>query len=131
MLSSENLVLLLLKSTFGLFQSSLKLFLLNFKAAALFVQLVDGSATISQLVKKILDLIGQILIFSPHNIKLLVSFIPGSLNSESLRVVVATFSMAGFKLGIQIVSLGLPFSNNLIKVASTLFGDDGGSMSSF
>merc|ERR1719186_2453749 len=122
MLSSENLVLLLLKSTFSLFQSSLKLLLLNFKAATLFVQLMDGSATISQLVKKILDLISQILIFPPHNIKLLISLIPSSLNSESFRVVVAAFSMAGFKLSHHIVSLGLPFSSDLVKVASTLLG---------
>merc|ERR1719186_446535 len=121
MLSSENLVLLLLKSTFGLFQSSLKLLLLNFKAAALFVQLVDGSATISQLVKKILDLIGEILIFPPHNIKLLISLIPGSLNSESLRVVVAAFSVAGFKLSFKSVPGLLGGSNLGVQSINGLF----------
>merc|ERR550519_1314737 len=38
--------------------------------------------------------------------------------------------MTGFKFSSQVVSLGLPFSSNLIKVASTLLGDDGSGVSS-
>merc|ERR1712029_1339781 len=73
-LSSEDLVLLLLKSSFSFFQSSLEFFLLDFKSATLIVELMDGAATISQLVKKILDLISQVLVFALHNIQLFGGF---------------------------------------------------------
>merc|ERR1711881_741032 len=66
-LCSKNLVLFLFKRGFSLFKSSLK-FLFNFEATTLFVELVNGSSSISQLVKKILDLISKILVFSLYNI---------------------------------------------------------------
>jgi hypothetical protein len=48
-LSPQDLVLLLLKSGLGLFQSRLELLLLDLEATALLVELVDGAASISQL----------------------------------------------------------------------------------
>merc|ERR1712223_2324083 len=55
--SPEDLVLFLFKSSLSLFKSSLEIFLFNFKAAPLFVKLMDGTATITKLVKEILDFI--------------------------------------------------------------------------
>merc|ERR1719268_244928 len=52
-LGSENLVLLLLKSSFSLLKGRLELLLLNLQTTALFIQFMDRAATISQLIKKI------------------------------------------------------------------------------
>ena len=59
--SSNYLVLFLLKSTFCLLQGPLQFLLLHLQPSPLFVQLMDRPATITELVKKILDLISQIL----------------------------------------------------------------------
>merc|ERR1719292_35580 len=61
-LGSQDLVLLLLKSSFSFFKSSLKLFLLNLKTTPLFVKLMDRATAISKLVKEILDFISKILV---------------------------------------------------------------------
>merc|ERR1719495_1382615 len=70
-LGTQDLVLLLLKSSFGFLKGSLELLLLNLQATALFVKLVDGPATISQLVQEILDFISQVLVLPLDNIQLL------------------------------------------------------------
>merc|ERR1719394_1344356 len=59
------------------------------------------------------------------NVKLLIGFIESSLETESLSVEVAALGVAGINLGHQVVSLGLPLANNLVKVAATLLGDHG------
>merc|ERR1712066_199539 len=64
-LSPQDLVLLLLESSLSLFQSSLQLFLLNLKTSALLVKLMDGTATVTKLIQKVLDFISQILVFTP------------------------------------------------------------------
>merc|ERR1719438_134981 len=87
---------------------------------------MDGASTISKLVKKILDFISQVLVLTTDNVKLLIGFIKGSLETESLSVEVAALRVAGVQFGHQIVSLGLPLTNNLVKVAATLLGDHGG-----
>ena len=57
--SPQHLVLLGLESTFGFPQSLLHLLLLRLEPPPLFVQLVNGPATISKLVQKILECIGS------------------------------------------------------------------------
>merc|ERR1711926_14132 len=58
-LSSQDLVLLLLKSSLSLLKSTLELFLLLLKSSALLVKVMDGASTISKLVKEILDFISK------------------------------------------------------------------------
>merc|ERR1719414_1387089 len=95
-LSPQHLVLLLLKGSLSLLKSSLELLLLNLKAPPLLVKLMDGTATISKLVKQVFDLISKVLVLPLDNIQLFNSFIPSSLQSEELRVVVAALLLAGF-----------------------------------
>merc|ERR1719443_503377 len=125
-LSSENLVLLSLESSFGLLKSRLELLLLNLETASLFVQLVDGAASITKLIQKILDLISQVLVLPADNIQLLNHLVVGGLEAEHLGAVVAGLGPAGVKLSHEVVSLALPLANNLVKVVSSLLGDDGG-----
>merc|ERR1712223_1484172 len=75
-LRPHDLVLLLFQSCFCFFQSCLQFLLLNFKSATLFVKLMNGSSAITKLVQKILDFIGQVLVFSFDNIKLLHGSVP-------------------------------------------------------
>ncbi len=112
-LGTEDLVLLLLKGSLSFLKSSLELLLLHLKAAPLLVQLMDGPATIAKLVKKILDLIGKVLVLPLDNVQLLSGLIPSSLQAEELTAVVAALSVGGLNLSTKVVNLGLPFSNNL------------------
>merc|ERR1719270_3088809 len=127
-LSPQDLVLLSLKSTLGLLKSSLELLLLGLEPPALFVKLVDGAASITKLVKEILDLISEVLVLAADNVQLLIGLIQGSLETESLSIEVAALRVAGIKLSHQVISLGLPLSNNLVKVAAALLGDHGSSV---
>ena len=112
-LGSEDLVFFLLKGSLSLFQSSLELFLLNLQTTALLVKLMDGSSTITKLVKEILDLISKVLVLPLDNIKLLNGLIPSSLEAEELAVVVTALLLAGLNLSSKIINLGLPFANDL------------------
>merc|ERR1719219_2562479 len=56
-LSTQDLVLLLLKSTFGLLKSCLKFKFLSLKTFPNFVNLMNGSSTFADLIHDILDLI--------------------------------------------------------------------------
>merc|ERR1719211_246984 len=125
-LSAEHLVLLGLQSALGLLQSSLQLLLLSLKSAALFVQLVDGTSSISQLVQEILDLVSEVLVLTADNVQLLVGLVKGGLQAEPLSVEVAALRVAGIKLSHQVISLGLPLSDHLVEVAAALLGDHGG-----
>ena len=60
-LGAQDLVLLLLEGALGLLQSSLQLLLLLLKATPLLVQVVDGAATLTELVQKVLDLVSEVL----------------------------------------------------------------------
>merc|ERR1719322_1070190 len=87
---------------------------------------MDGATTIAKLIKKILDFISQVLVLTTDNVKLFIGFIKSSLQTESLSIEVSAFGVAGIKFSSKVVSLGLPFSNNLVKVAATLLSDHGG-----
>ena len=60
-LGTKDLVLLLLEGALSLLKSSLQLLLLLLKATPLLVQVVDGAATLTELVQKVLDLISEVL----------------------------------------------------------------------
>merc|ERR1719201_1829958 len=83
-LSTEDLVLLLLKSSLGLAEGGLQLHLLGLKALADFVNLVDGASTLADLVHDVLDLIGEVLVLPPDFVKLEDSLLVGRLNLEQL-----------------------------------------------
>merc|ERR1719237_1943164 len=95
----------------------------------LFVQLVDGAATVTELIQQILDLVSEGLVLMLDNIELLHSLIIASLKAEDLGAVVPSFAPAGLQLGHQVVSLCLPLSHHLVKVLSPLLGDDCGGVS--
>merc|ERR1712079_815888 len=124
----ENLVLFLFKSSLSFLKSSLELLLLNFKAASLFVKLMDGATTITKLVKEILDFISEVLVLTLNNVKLLSSFIQTSLDSEKVTVDISGFFVAGINFSYKIIMFGFPFSNDLVKGFASLFSDDGSSM---
>ena len=54
----------------------------HLQSAALFVQLVDGAASISQLVQEILDLVSEVLVLTADDVQLLVGLIQGGLQAE-------------------------------------------------
>merc|ERR1719305_1829081 len=83
-LGSENLVFLLLKSTFSLFKSSLKFHFLCLKSLPDFVNLMDGSTTFADLIHDVLDLVAQDLILLSDIIQLKDRFFIGTLNPEEL-----------------------------------------------
>merc|ERR1712139_533236 len=87
--SSQHLVLFLLKSSLRFFKGSLQLLFLNFKSSTLFVKFMDRAATISKLVKEILNFISKIFVLTSNNIKLLICLIISSLQAEHFRVVVS------------------------------------------
>merc|ERR1719232_1272968 len=127
---SENLVLLLLKSALSLLKGSLEFLLLLLETTSLFVKIVDGASTIAKLIKKILDLISKILVLSLDNVKLLGSFIIGSLQSKQLRTVVSSLVLRSLNLQDDVIGLVLPFSMNLLKVLAPLLSDESSSMNS-
>merc|ERR1719150_234554 len=69
-LAPQHLVLLLLQGALGLGQGSLKLHLLSLHALADFVNLVDGAASLADLVHDVLDLVGECLVLTPDLVKL-------------------------------------------------------------
>merc|ERR550519_1324060 len=127
-LSPEYHVLLLLQGSLGLLKGGLELTLLNLEPPALFVQLVDGATAVSELVEQILDLVGRILVLPLDNVQLFCGLIASSLQAEQLRVVVAALVLRGLDLSRDVGGLGLPLAQDLVKVASPLLSDDGGSV---
>merc|ERR1712128_133300 len=83
-LGTENLVLLHLQSCLGFFQSSLELFFFLLQSATLFVQVMDRAATLSKLIKEILDFISEIFVFTFDNVKLFNSLLLGGPQPERL-----------------------------------------------
>jgi len=81
-LGTKDLVLLLFKSSLSLLESRLKLLLLNLEAPSLLVKLMNRAASISQLLKEVLEMTRTILVcfyltcdfmgavFSPRSISL-------------------------------------------------------------
>merc|ERR1719225_1677081 len=112
----------------GFLKSSLQLLLLALHAPPLFVELMDGTATVTELIKQVLDLVGKVLVLTADNVQLLVGLIQSRLEAEPLVAVVASLGVGGVQLGHKVVGLGLPFANNLVKVLATLLSNAGSSM---
>merc|ERR1719474_1386390 len=89
------------------------------------------SWTISKLVQEVLDLISEILVLALDNIQLLNSLLMSSPQAEEFAVEVAALLLAGINFSRDIFSLGLPFADDLVKVAATLLSDDSGSVDTF
>merc|ERR1712155_87401 len=119
-LSSRHLVLLSLQSTLGLLQGRLQLLLLHLQTAPLLVQLVDGAASVSQLVQQVLDLISEVLVLAADHIQLLHHLVMGGLQAEHLGAVVAGLGPAGLQLGLQAVLALLGGSNLGVEAVNGL-----------
>merc|ERR1719403_530652 len=135
-LGPQNLVLLLLEGALSFFKSCLKLKLLAFKAFPDFVNLVDGSTTLADLVHDVLDLSAEGFILPPDAIKLTVGLVVGCLHLEQLRRVAAALHLGLVQLRLEPLDLVLPLRDDLVKVARLLLhrhapgfrvlhGDDG------
>merc|ERR1711937_1031203 len=92
---------------------------------------MDGTPTISKLVKEILDFISKVLVLTLDNVKMFKSLILSRLQAEELRAVVAALILGSFNFSSNISSLGLPFAKNLVKVLASLLSDQGSSMNAF
>merc|ERR1719422_1976315 len=91
---------------------------------------MDGASTLSKLVKEVLDLISQVLVLTLDNIQLLNGLLLGSLQTEQLRRVVTSFILGGVDLSLEVSSLGLPFSKDLVKVLGAFLSDQSSSVDS-
>ena len=60
------------------------------------------------------------LVLTADNVQLLVGLIEGRLEAEPLVAVVASLRVGGVQLGHKVVRLGLPFSDNLVKVLAPM-----------
>merc|ERR1719394_442800 len=129
-LGAENSVLLHFKSSLSFLKSTLELLLLLFKHTALFVKSMDGASTLAKLVMEVLDLISQVLVLTLDNIQLLNGLLLGSLQTEQLRRVVTSLILGGVDLSLEVSSLGLPFSEDLVKVLGALLSDQSSSVDS-
>merc|ERR1719411_422901 len=83
-LGTENLVLLLLKSSLCLGEGGFELHLLGLKTLADFVNLVDGASALADLVHDVLDLIAEVLVLPPDFVKLEHSLLVSRLHPEQL-----------------------------------------------
>merc|ERR1712012_124745 len=88
------------------------------------------SSSLSKLVKEVLDLISKVLVLTLDNIQLLNGLLLGSLQTEQLRRVVTSLILGGVDLSLEVSSLGLPFSEDLVKVLGTLLSDQSSSVDS-
>merc|ERR1719331_3617144 len=112
----QHLVLLLLKGGLSLLQGRLKLQLLGLQTLPDFVNLVDGAATLADLVHDVLDLVGEGLVLPADFLKLEHSLLVGGLHLEQLRGGVASLLLANVKVERQAVDLTLPLADDLVKL---------------
>merc|ERR1719291_1624286 len=81
-----------------------------------FVNLVDGAATLADLVHDVLDLVGEGLVLPADFLELEHSLLVGRLDLEQLRGGVASLLLADVKVEGQTVNLALPLANDLVKL---------------
>merc|ERR1719187_1858287 len=84
-LSPQHLVLFLFKGTFSLLKGSLQLHPLSLQTLPDLVNLVDGPATLANLVHDVLNLIAQDLVLLADLVKLQHSLLISILDAEKLR----------------------------------------------
>merc|ERR1719333_875335 len=104
-------------------RSALQLLLLSLQHPPLFVQGVDGAASLTELIKQILDLVSEVLVLPLDNVQLLGGLLLGGLQAEQLAAVVAALVLGGSDLGGEVGSLGLPLSKHLVEVLGSLLSD--------
>merc|ERR1719367_2326112 len=84
---------------------------------------ISRAASPTKLVKEVLDLISEVLVLPLDNIELLKGLLLGGLEAEQLRAVVTALILGGSNLSREIGSLGLPLTENLVKVLGALLSD--------
>merc|ERR1719445_2409249 len=106
--------------TLSLRQSRLKLHLLSLHAPADFVNLVDGAASLANLVHDVLDLVAQGLVLPADLIQLEDRLLVGGLDAEQLRGGVAGLLLGIVKVHANAVDLLLPLTNNSVELLGLL-----------
>merc|ERR1719278_1098429 len=119
-LGAQDLVLLLLQGALSLGQSSFQLHLLSLQTLADFVNLVDGAATLADLVHDVLDLVGQSLVLTPDLIKLKDGLLVSGLHTEQLGGGVAGLLLGIVEVHANAVNLLLPLANNPVELFGLL-----------
>merc|ERR1719373_719054 len=115
-LASQDLVLLLLQGGLSLLQGRLELHLLGLQPLADFVNLVDGAASLSDLVHDVLDLIGQGLVLTSDLLKLENSLLIGRLDLEEFRRSISGLLLTHVKIKGKAINLALHLSNGLVEL---------------
>merc|ERR1719150_2881406 len=119
-LAPQHLVLLLLQGALGLGQGSLQLHLLSLETLADFVNLVDGAASLADLVHDVVDLVGECLVLAPDLVKLEDGLLVGGLDAEELRGGVASLLLGRVEVHANAVDLLLPLANNSVELLGLL-----------
>merc|ERR1719336_3771206 len=104
----------------GLGQSGLRLHLLSFQPLADFVNLVDGAASLADLVHDVLDLVGQGLVLPADLVQLEDRLLVGGLDAEQLGGGVAGLLLGVVKIHANAVNLLLPLSDNSVELLGLL-----------
>merc|ERR1719336_1023472 len=104
----------------GLGQSGLRLHLLSLQPLADFVNLVDGAASLADLVHDVLDLVGQSLVLPADLVQLEDRLLVGGLDAEQLGGGVAGLLLGVVKIHADAVNLLLPLSDNSVKLLGLL-----------
>merc|ERR1719288_200445 len=115
-LTSQDLVLLLLQGGLSLLQGRLELHLLGLQPLADFVNLVDGAASLGDLVHDVLDLIGQGLVLTSDLLKLENSLLIGRLDLEQFRRRISGLLLTHIKIKGKAINLALHLSNGLVEL---------------
>merc|ERR1719410_564296 len=115
-LAPQHLVLLLLQGGLGLLQGGLQLHLLSLQPLADFVNLVDGAASLGDLVHDVLDLIGQGLVLAPDLLQLEDGLLIGGLDLEQLGGGVPGLLLAHIQVEGQTVALALELGDGLVEL---------------
>merc|ERR1719336_2352328 len=104
----------------GLGQSGLRLHLLSLQPLADFVNLVDGAASLADLVHDVLDLIGQSLVLPADLVQLEDRLLVGRLDTEQFRGGIASLLLSVVKIHADAVNLLLPLSDNSVELLGLL-----------
>merc|ERR1719242_2871445 len=86
------------------------------------------AACLTELIQEILDLVSEVLVLPLHNVQLLGGLLLGGLQAEQLGAVIAALILGGSDLSSEVSSLGLPLTQNLVKVLGSLLSDQSGSV---
>merc|ERR1719158_1980289 len=115
-LASQHLVLLLLQGGLSLLKGGLELHLLSLEPLPDFVNLVDGAASLGDLVHDVLDLVGKGLVLTSDLLQLEDSLLIGRLDLEQLGRGVPGLLLAHIKVEGQAVNLALVLRDSLVKL---------------